>query len=150
MLSSFGYLLKEYRLNRHMTQKELAEAIGVNGSYIARLERDERRPSRRVVTNMARAMNLAAEDRDRLLASAQHLPEGDLARLVEHSGVSLTHPAIQAVANALQDRDLTAHGREQLENEIIAYVGFRLQQLKQQDQMRLAQRANGRGAVAAD
>ncbi|MCW5881765.1 MAG: helix-turn-helix transcriptional regulator [Anaerolineae bacterium] len=149
MLTSFGYLLKEYRLNRHMTQKELAQAIGVNGSYIARLERDERRPSRRVVTNMAQAMNLSAEDRDRLLASAQHLPEGDLARIVEHSGVSLTHPAIQAVANALQDPDLTTHGREQLENEIVAYVGFRLQQLKQQDQARIAQRASAR-ALAAD
>jgi len=149
MLTSFGYLLKEYRLNRHMTQKELAQAIGVNGSYIARLERDERRPSRRVVTNMAQAMNLSAEDRDRLLASAQHLPEGDLARIIEHSGVSLTHPAIQAVANALQDPDLTTHGREQLENEIVAYVGFRLQQLKQQDQARIAQRASAR-ALAAD
>lgn len=150
MLSSFGHLLKEYRLNHHMTQKELAAAIGVNGSYIARLERDERRPSRRVVTNVAWAMNLSAEDRDRLLASAQHLPEGDLARIVERSGVSLAHPVIQAVANALQDRDLTAHGREQLENEIIAYVGFRLQQLKHQEQMRLTQRASGQALVAAD
>ncbi len=150
MLSSFGHLLKEYRLQRHMTQKVLAKAIGVNGSYIARLERDERRPSRRVVTNVARAMNLSAEDQDRLLASAQHLPEGDLARIVEHSGVSLAHPVIQAVANALQDRDLTAQGREQLENEIIAYVGFRLQQLKHEERLRLTQRASGRAMVAAD
>ena len=145
MLSSFGHLLKEFRLYRGMTQKSLAQAINVNGSYIARLERDERRPSRRVVTNMARAMQLSADDTDRLLASAQHLPEGDLTRLIEQSGVSLAHPAIQTVANALQDRDLPPHAREQLENEIIAYIGFRLQQLKQQEHERLALRVNGNG-----
>lgn len=150
MLSSFGHLLKEYRSRYRMTQKELASAIGVNGSYIARLERDERRPSRRVVLNVAKAMTLPPEDLDRLLASAQHLPEGDLARLVEQSGVSLAHPAIQVVANALQDRDLTAHSREQLESEIVAYVGFRVQQLKHQEQVRLAQRATGRAMIAAD
>lgn len=136
MLSSFGRLLKEYRHTHSMTQKQLADAVHVNGSYIARLERNERRPSRRVVMNMARAMRLSKDDTDRLLAGAQHLPEGDLARLVEQSGISMAHPVVQAVANALQDRDMTSHGREQLENEIVAYVGFRMQQIKQQEQER--------------
>ena len=149
MLSSFGHLLKEFRLYHGLTQKTLAQAIHVNGSYIARLERDERRPSRRVVTSMARAMQLSADDTDRLLASAQHLPEGDLTRLIEQSGVSLAHPAIQMVANALQDRDLAPQAREQLENEITAYIGFRLQQLKQQEQERVTLRANGHQRVSA-
>ncbi len=148
MLSSFGHLLKDMRLKHRLTQKELAEAIGVNGSYIARLERDERRPSRKVVMNLARAMKLSPEDTDRLLASAQHLPEGDLARIVEQSGISLAHPAIQSVANALQDRELTPHGREQLESEIIAYVAFRVQQLKLQEHDRVSVRSNGRMHLA--
>lgn len=148
MLSTFGHLLKGFRLSRGLTQKELADAVDVNGSYIARLERDERRPSRRVVLDLSKAMQLSADDTDRLLASAQHLPEGDLAKIIAQSGVSMTHPAIQAVANALQDRELSPHGREQLEGEIIAYVAFRAQQLKQQEQDRLAQRARTQAALA--
>ncbi|MFN8483498.1 MAG: helix-turn-helix transcriptional regulator [Anaerolineae bacterium] len=133
MLNSFGHLLKGYRLSKGMTQKELADAVGVNGSYIARLERDERRPSRKVVLSLAKALDLPPEDSDRLLASAQHLPEGDMARIIEQSGISLTHPAVEAVAVALQDKDLSPHAREQLENEVIAYVTFRAQQLRQQE-----------------
>jgi transcriptional regulator with XRE-family HTH domain len=144
MLSSFGHMLKDMRLGRRLTQKELASSVNVNGSYIARLERDERRPSRKVVMNLARAMQLTPEETDRLLASAQHLPEGDLARIIEQSGVSLAHPVIQAVANALQDRDLSPHGREQLESEITAYVAFRQQQIRQQERDRMPARVNGR------
>ena len=136
MLNSFGHLLKGYRLSKGMTQKELADAVGVNGSYIARLERDERRPSRKVVLSLAKALDLPAEDSDRLLASAQHLPEGDMARIIAESGISLTHPAVEAVSAALQDKDLSPHAREQLENEVIAHVTFRAQQLRQQEQDR--------------
>jgi len=137
-------MLKEMRLGRHLTQKELAESVNVNGSYIARLERNERRPSRKVVMNLAKAMQLSPEESDRLLASAQHLPEGDLAKIIAQSGVSMAHPVIQAVANALQDSDLSPHGREQLESEIVAYVAFRQQQIRQQENDKHLQRTNGR------
>jgi transcriptional regulator with XRE-family HTH domain len=147
MLSSFGHLLKNFRLERGLTQKEVADGVGVNGSYIARLERDERRPSRRVVLELARTMKLSSEDSDRLLASAQHLPEGDLARIIEQGGVSMTHPAIQAVANALQNSGLSSHSRERLEAEIIAYVAFRTQQLQQQEQERMALRSRDHSEV---
>jgi transcriptional regulator with XRE-family HTH domain len=148
VLTSFGHLLKALRLERGMTQKMLADEVGVDGSYIARLESDERRPSRRVVLDLARALQLSPDDGDRLLASAQHLPEGALERIIAQSGVSMTHPTIQAVANALQDRELSSQGREQLEAEITAYVAFRSQQLKQQDRDRQAMRAAHQQAAA--
>lgn len=143
MLSTFGHLLKEFRQKRGLTQKHLATAVNVNGSYIARLERNERRPSRKIVLGMASAMKLSPEDSDRLLASSQHLPEGDLARLIEQSGVSMAHPVIQTVTNALQDRELSPHIREQLENEIVAYISFRVRQLKEQETERAPLRVNG-------
>ena len=141
MLTTFGHLLKQARLERGLTQKQLADSVDVDGSYIARLEMDERRPSRKVVLQLGRALGLTPEEGDRLLASAQHLPEGDLERLLNSSGVSMTHPVIQVVANALQDKDLSPRGRELLEEEITAYVAFRTQQLKQEERDRKSARA---------
>lgn len=146
MLTSFGHLLKSARLERGLTQKQLADLVGVDGSYIARLEMDDRRPSRRVVLDLAKAMKMSAVESDRLLASAQHLPEGDLERLLSNSGVSMTHPVIQVVASALQDKDLSPKGREMLEQEITAYVGQRAQQIKDQERQRRAQVAEARAA----
>ena len=147
MLSSFGHLLKEFRLYRGMTQKTLAQAINVNGSYIARLEMDDRRPSRRVVLDVAQAMELSPEDTDRLLASAQHLPEGDLDRLLADGGGPLMHPALRAVANAVEDQNLSPEGRKQLEDEIMAYVAARANALKQQDRDRKARRSAHRARM---
>ncbi len=146
MLTTFGHLLKSARLERGLTQKQLAEMVGVDGSYIARLEMDERRPSRKVVLKLARALQLSPEESDRLLASAQHLPEGDLERLLSNSGVPLTHPVIQVVANALQDKELSPRGRELLEEEITAYVSFRAQQLKQEERERRLARSGERAS----
>lgn len=133
MLTTFGDLLKTHRYNRHLTQAHVASQIDVCASYIARLESSERHPSRRVVLNLARALGLDDTERDQLLASALHLPQGDVARLVETSGVTLTPPVIQAIAAALQDPALHYTQRDILEIEIIAYTRFRLQQLKDQE-----------------
>ena len=140
MLTTFGHLLKSARLERGLTQKQLADSVNVDGSYIARLEMDERRPSRKVVLQLSKALQLTPEEGDHLLASAQHLPEGDLERLLNSSGVSMTHPVIQVVANALHDKELSPRGRELLEEEIKSYVAFRTQQLKQEERDRRAQR----------
>ena len=147
MLTSFGRMLKEFRLQHGLSQKALADAVNVDGSYIARLEMDDRRPSRRVVLDVAQAMELSPEDTDRLLASAQHLPEGDLDRLLADGGGPLMHPALRAVANAVEDQNLSPEGRKQLEDEIMAYVAARANALKQQDRDRKARRSAHRAKM---
>lgn len=141
MLISFGQLLKQHRLQRGLTQTELSRAIGVTPSYITRLEYGERHPSRRVVLALAKALALPPAERDQLLASALHLPEGSLERLVEAGGVNLTHPVIQAVTTALQDPTLNHTQREILATEVTSYITFRLQKLKAEARQQRLQQA---------
>lgn len=132
MLITFGHLLRNHRLQRGLRQQDIATPVDVDGSYIARLEMDERKPSRHVVIKIATALGLNADERDQMLAAAKHLPEGDIERLVAQSGVALTHPVVQAISNAFAE--LSPASRDILAEEIIAYVGFRVGQLKEQEQ----------------
>lgn len=130
-MPTFGQLLKDYRKTARLTQVQLARRIDCDGSYIARLEMDERHPSRGVVLRLAEALALTDEQRDQLLAAALHIPEGDLLRLVTADGIDPANPAIRAVVAALRDPDLTPGSRDLLGSEIAAYVKFRTAQLKQ-------------------
>lgn len=58
-----------YRKKRHMTQKELAAAVGVTQAYIHALETGKRKnPSLQVLMKIAEALNVTA---NRLLSSCE-------------------------------------------------------------------------------
>jgi transcriptional regulator with XRE-family HTH domain len=72
---TFGVTLRRYRLRLGLSQNALAKVVGINASYINRLERGERRaPAREVAFALAEALALSADDVDRLLGSAGYLP----------------------------------------------------------------------------
>jgi len=56
--STFGKILREKRIGRGLTQRELAELASVDDSYISQLERDYKFPSSRTVESLARALNV--------------------------------------------------------------------------------------------
>lgn len=75
MAEDFGSTLRRYRLRAGLSQNALAKVVGINASYINRLESGEREaPTREVAQALARALNLAQEEVDRLLFSAGHVP----------------------------------------------------------------------------
>ena len=75
MSDDFAALLRRYRDRAGLSCNELARAVGVDPSYISRLERGEREPPRRrVIERLAEVLKLPLEDQDRLLVSAGYAP----------------------------------------------------------------------------
>ncbi len=52
-----GRLVRDLRISAGMTQFDLSEAIGVNNSYLSRIENGERRPSTKVMRKMAEVLD---------------------------------------------------------------------------------------------
>ena len=55
---TFGKVLREKRIGRGLTQKELAELAKVDDSYISQLERDYKFPSARTIESLAHALGV--------------------------------------------------------------------------------------------
>jgi transcriptional regulator with XRE-family HTH domain len=59
---SFGAVLREARRVRGVTQERLAEAVGVDRTYISMLERGIHQPSLSVFLRLADALGVAPEE----------------------------------------------------------------------------------------
>lgn len=88
---SFAELLRWYRERTGVSQARLARLVGVDHSYVSRLERGERRPSRDLVVRKADALSLPAADASALLSSAGFSP-------------SVLDPEVEALVLLLSDR----------------------------------------------
>lgn len=75
MDESFGGTLRRYRLRAGYSQNTLAQIVGINASYINRLESGEREaPTRDIAQALGRALSLVPEETDRLMFAAGHVP----------------------------------------------------------------------------
>src|SRR3954454_660922 len=102
----FSTLLRAFRERMGLSCNELERAVGVEPSYISRLERGEREPPRRrVVEGLAVALQLGLDEQDRLLVSAGYAP-ATVALLGEWD------PTLQAVADVLTDGAVPDHDIE--------------------------------------
>jgi transcriptional regulator with XRE-family HTH domain len=72
-VSTFPRVLRDLREKHDMSQTRLAKAVGVDHSYISRLESGQRRPSYDILLAIASALGLATEERKLLFASAGYL-----------------------------------------------------------------------------
>jgi transcriptional regulator with XRE-family HTH domain len=101
MQEEFAALLRRYRERADLSCNELARAVGVDPSYISRLERGEREPPRRrVVDGLSAALRLDLVDQDRILVSAGYAPA--TVAVLGHWDSTL-----QAVADVLTDRRIS-------------------------------------------
>ena len=99
---AFPDQLRRYRERADLSCNELARAVGVDPSYVSRLERGERDlPRRRVVEGIAAALQLDPVDTDRLLVSAGYAP-------VALAAMGTWDPALEAVAERLADPGLSS------------------------------------------
>ena len=79
VVSRFGDLLIKYRRRARITQKELGKKVGVDDSYISRLERGVYKPpSRDVVDKLIDALGISDKDKIEFLSEAGVLNAEDL------------------------------------------------------------------------
>lgn len=106
-VSYFAQLIIHYRQQQGMSQGQLAQATRLSRTYVYHLETGQRRkPSKKVVQDLARALELKREDRQNLYEAYQELTGqlldvdlfestlldlGDLARLLVHKTSYPTH-----------------------------------------------------------
>lgn len=96
---TFGRRIKELRLKKGLTQRKLAEQIGIDYGYLSKIESEKLPPpSDTVIVKLAEALNA---DKDELFILAKKVPT-DLTEMIAH------HPPIVAVlrrAKGLTEED---------------------------------------------
>ncbi|HZT07934.1 MAG TPA: helix-turn-helix transcriptional regulator [Chloroflexota bacterium] len=107
MREEFPALLRSFRERAGRSRNNLAHEVGVDPSYLTRIEHGDREPPRlHIVEALARALRLSIADRNRLLVSAGYAP-------LSVVQLGAWDDALQAVADVLTDIHLTAEEREQ-------------------------------------
>jgi transcriptional regulator with XRE-family HTH domain len=74
---SFGGTLQKVRRAKRKTQREIADAIGMDYAYFSRIENDhfDYTPSRETVEKMVDALECTEQERHELLAAADRIDE---------------------------------------------------------------------------
>lgn len=62
-----GFYLKELRLKNNLTTKQVEVKTSISNSYISLIERDKRKPSAEILSKLAKAYQVKAEDLLRLI-----------------------------------------------------------------------------------
>ena len=73
-LGAFGDFLRSQRRLARLTLRELSDLTSISNPYLSQLERGMHAPSVRVITSLAKALNLSAEA---LLAQAAGIDDTD-------------------------------------------------------------------------
>ena len=111
-MSSYAELLRSLRQKSGLSQRGLAREIGLNPTLVNRSEAGDRPPADTAeVADIARALGLAAAERDQLLASAGYWPAVFLA-------LGPGDPTLYCVADALSAGDLPTAAKDSLRRAI--------------------------------
>jgi transcriptional regulator with XRE-family HTH domain len=107
MREEFPSLLRTYRERAGRSRNNLAHEVGVDPSYLTRIEHGDREPPRQhIVEALARALGLSVPDRNRLLVSAGYAP-------LSVVQLGTWDDALQAVADVLNDLQLSPEERNE-------------------------------------
>jgi transcriptional regulator with XRE-family HTH domain len=110
MRDEFASLLRSYRERSNRSRNNLAHEVGVDPSYLTRIEHGDREPPRQhIVEAIARALRLSIADRNRLLVAAGYAP-------LSVVQLGTWDDALQAVADVLNDGRLSAEERQQFKD----------------------------------
>ena len=58
----FGHAVKRIRLKRHLTQQELADAVGLDIGYVGGIERGQRNPTLGVIHSLSSVLGIKSSD----------------------------------------------------------------------------------------
>jgi transcriptional regulator with XRE-family HTH domain len=87
-MTTVGQRIREIRMSRNLTQRELADRVGINFTYLSRVENDrlddEQTPREETLQKIAGALNA---DPDELLLLARRIPDAYRDRILARPGV---------------------------------------------------------------
>ena len=87
-MTSVGQRIREIRKQRNLTQRQLADRVGINFTYLSRVENDrlddEQTPREDTLQKIARALSA---DADELLLLARRIPGNIRDRILEKPGI---------------------------------------------------------------
>ncbi len=92
--SHLGRLIRHWRARRHLSQLDLAGEAGVSTRHVSFIETGRARPSREMVLQLARALDVPLRDRNDLLTAAGFVPV--------YQATELDAPALAQARRALE------------------------------------------------
>lgn len=103
--AEIGNLLRNLRLRRGMSQFDLAHAVGINNSYLSRIENGERRPSPKILRKFAEVLSYPYEE----LVVTSGILSADFVKSTPPEPVKQLQPApahdvLQQLINTIQGR----------------------------------------------
>lgn len=107
MRDEFPSLLRSFRERNGRSRNALAHEVGVDPSYLTRIEHGDREPPRQhIVEALTRALRLSVQERNRLLVSAGYAP-------LSVVQLGSWDDALQSVADVLNDIELSPEERNE-------------------------------------
>ncbi|MCA9062071.1 MAG: helix-turn-helix transcriptional regulator [Planctomycetaceae bacterium] len=106
-MTTIGKRIREIRKSRNLTQRELADRVGINFTYLSRVENDrlddEQTPREDTIQRIAKALNT---DADELLLLAKRIPDAYRDRILARPGVfrkllNLSDKALDELVNSI-------------------------------------------------
>ncbi len=107
-MATIGERIREIRKNRNLTQRELADLVGINFTYLSRVENDrlddDQTPREETIQRIARALQT---DADELLLLARRIPDAYRDRILSRPGVfrkllNLSDHALDELVDSLE------------------------------------------------
>lgn len=112
-IEEFPTLLRSFRERSGRSCKALAHEVGVDPSYLTRIEHGDREPPRQhIVEALARALRLSVPERDRLQVAAGYAPMS----VVQ---LGAWDDALQAVVDVLNDVTLSPQERLEFRSVVV-------------------------------
>jgi transcriptional regulator with XRE-family HTH domain len=109
-VTTIGQRIREIRKSRNLTQRELADRVGINFTYLSRVENDrlddEQTPREDTLQRIARALDA---DPDELLLLARRIPDAYRDRILSRPGMfrkllNLSDTALEELVKQLEQR----------------------------------------------
>jgi len=108
-MTPFGPLIKQARLERRLSQRALAEKLGINFTYLSKLEGgDMPPPSEELIEKLVLTLEL---DRDGVFQAAAKLPQ-DLTEIALQPGV----PLLLRAAKGMTPQELESLTKQLIKN----------------------------------
>ena len=111
----FGETLATFREARKVSQSRLALRAGFDHSYISRLERGTRFPTREAIHAIARALELPPNKTARLIIAAGFLPD-------DAADVLTAEPAVAQLYTALTSDRLPDDVKDRIRSQVVLIV----------------------------
>jgi transcriptional regulator with XRE-family HTH domain len=113
---TLGPFIKELRRQRHLTQRQLAEKIGVDFSYLSKIENDrlEHTPSLKTLQDLAKALEV---DELELMELADKVPPVLKAIARDKDAMRFFRRATQTIKSSEGWRDLLAYIERQAQDQ---------------------------------